>query len=322
MEKERPMVSVVMITFNQEHYIDRAINGVLSQHFDYPIQLIICDDASSDNTPEHINKWYNKYPDIIDYRRNPANLGLAGNYIQAYGMVKGKYLAMCDADDYWFDKTKLQRQVNYMESHKDCALTYHRVLNYYEETGEKRLSNGGGTSNQSITAVQLARKNTITNMSVMYRADLVDLKNLPEWFKDIRLVDYAMHLLYATRGKVHYMPRPMGVYRKGSEGVWTHALAVQRLKMAFDVRLNMKHELSAYPDVVCAIQESMLDHIISMIAEGDLGLGISLIPFTGIDISIEDLKLRAEARKHSILAKKSFSSRLIGLLSRLLPLPN
>lgn len=316
------MVSVVMITFNQKHYIERAIKGVLNQQFPYSVQLIICDDCSTDGTAEIAEKWKNKYPDVIQLMRNEINIGLGKNYIQAYGMCRGKYIAMCDADDYWISRKKLLRQVKYMESHPECAVTYHRVLNFYEESGEKRLSNGGGKDRQSTSAVELAQRNTITNLSVMYRADLVDISHLPLWLGEMRLVDYAMHLFYASKGSVHYMPQVMGVYRRGSEGIWTHAVAVQKLKMAFDVRLNMMHELADYPDIVNSIRISLIDHIISIIAEGDKGLALQLLPLVHTDIDITELFAKAENRKVQINKKKSFIGRLIGIFSRLLPLPH
>lgn len=314
------MVSVVMITFNQSHYIEKAIKGVISQKAAFPIQLVICDDASSDDTPEIIERWQESYPGIIEFRRNPANLGLAGNYLQALSMCKGKYVAMCDGDDYWFCPTKLQRQVDYMESHPECTLTYHRVLNYYEDTGEKRLSNGGGVTRQSVTAAQLAKHNTITNMSVMYRAGLVDLTNLPDWMRHVRLIDYPLHLMYASKGTVHYMPKPMGVYRK-SVGVWTHAAKVQRLRMALDVRIKMMRELPDYPEIVEAIRESCVDHLIAIAAEGELGQAVSLLPKTGANLTAGELQRLGEQRKNAPKPKKSMLSKIIGKISRYFPLP-
>ena len=320
----RPMVSVVMITYNQERYVEKAIRGVLRQKGGYGLQLVICDDASTDGTPAIAEKWQREYPDIIDFHRNPHNIGLARNYVQALSLCRGKYVAMCDGDDYWCSRSKLKLQVGYMENHPDCALTYHRVINYYQGTGEKHLSNGGGASSQSVTAGQLAKRNSITNLSVMYRAELVDLKKLPEWLAEIRLVDYCLHLLYASKGGVHYFSKPMGVYRKAGEGVWTHAESVQRLRMAFDVRVKMIRELQQYPEIVAAIRESCVDHIVSMLAEGERGLAEHSLHLIGAgsSITVESLEERVSARRRAIAGKKNIPARIAGFLSRLLPLPS
>ena len=256
----RPMVSVVMIAYNSSRYIGQAIEGVVRQRRDFDVQLVICDDASTDSTAEVVADWSRRYPGVIDYHRNERNLGVQGNYLEAFRHCRGRYLAMCDADDYWCCRTKLARQVAYMEEHPGCALTYHRVINYYEATGEMSLSNGGGMVERS--AQGLAARNVITNLSVMYRADLLDLRNLPEWLGEIRLLDYAMHMLYAQHGSVHYMSRPMGVYRHLPTAIWSLAEQSRRRDMALDVRRHLIRALAHRPDLTGPLEaacQRMLD---------------------------------------------------------------
>lgn len=217
--KALPLVSVVMITYNQQWCIHQAIAGVIKQKVDFPIELIITDDASTDNTGDVVKEWQQRYPNVIRYYRNATNLGMQGNYLKAFKLCRGKYMAMCDADDYWFAANKLATQVAYMESHKECAITFHRVVNYYSETGVKSLSNGSQKADTTI--LDLSRGNYITNMSVMYRRELVDLQNLPQWMSTISLPDYAMHMMYAAHGSIHYFNRPMGVYRQNNIGAWS-----------------------------------------------------------------------------------------------------
>lgn len=235
--EQTPMVSVVTIAYNNADYIERAIRGVVKQISRFPIELIISDDASTDDTPRIIENWRRNYPDIIRYYRNEKNLGLQRNYLEAFKHCRGRYLAMCDADDYWFFSSKLHRQVEYMEQHPECALTFHRIVNWYEGTRVKSLSNGGQVSDPTVS--DLARGNFITNMSVMYRRELVDLHNLPEWLQEISLLDYGMHMLYASKGDIHYFRRPMGVYRQSPAGTWSQAGEFKRLDMAFQVRLRL-----------------------------------------------------------------------------------
>ncbi|MDE5857512.1 MAG: glycosyltransferase [Muribaculaceae bacterium] len=260
-QQSRPMVSVVMIAYNSSRYISQAIEGVVKQRHKFDVQLVICDDASIDNTAEIVEKWSKKYPGIIDYYRNEKNLGVQGNYLEAFKHCKGKYLTMCDADDYWCCHSKLARQVAYMEAHPECVLTYHRVINYYEVSGEMSLSNGRGLI--SRTPQELAASNTITNLSVMYRSDALDLKNLPAWLSEVRLIDYAMHMLYAQHGDIHYMSRPMGVYRHLPTAIWSLAEQNRRREMAIDVRKHLIEELADRPDLTGPLQESiqrMLDN--------------------------------------------------------------
>ena len=88
--QERPMVSVVMIAYNQERYIAEAIKGVVRQRVDFPVELIIMDDASTDSTPQIIAEWQARYPNIVKSFRNERNLGIQGNYLAAFARCTGK----------------------------------------------------------------------------------------------------------------------------------------------------------------------------------------------------------------------------------------
>lgn len=260
-DKEQPMVSVVMVAYNSARYIDMAIEGVVRQRADFPIQLVITDDASTDDTGQRVAKWKEKYPDIIEYHRNEKNLGVQGNYLEAFKYCKGRYLAMCDADDYWICRTKLAKQVKYMESHPECAICYHRVVNYYEDKGEMSLSNGNRKM-EVRNAEDLSKWNVITNMSVMSRMSLLDFSSLPGWLSEVRLLDYAMHMLFAAsrpENTIHYMSRPMGVYRHSSQAIWTMTERNAKLQMAIDVRRHLMQELSDRPEIVRNLQKACDD---------------------------------------------------------------
>lgn len=243
-----PMVSVVMIAYNSGEYIGEAIKGVVSQKAPFGFELIVMDDCSTDSTPQIIEDWRRRFPGIIRSFRNPVNLGIQGNYIAGFAHCRGRYLAMCDADDYWFHRRKLARQVEYMEAHPECAITFHRMVNYYEADGEKSLSNGGQAPLTDIA--DLSRGNFITNASVMYRRECVDLLNLPPWVHNESLLDYAMHMLYARHGNIRFFGRPMGVYRKTSGSKWSMNSEYEKLRMALTVRLSLISELTDRPEAV------------------------------------------------------------------------
>lgn len=287
------MVSVVMVAYNSAPYIGKAIKGVVRQRAGFPIQLVISDDASTDETAAICRQWAERYPDIIEYHRNPRNLGVQKNYLEAFRYCRGKYLAMCDADDYWTCRTKLRRQVGYMESHPECAICFHRVINYYEETGEMSLSNGDRKM-RVRNAEDLSKWNVITNMSVLSRRSLLDFDNLPEWLGEVRLVDYAMHLLFAAsrpENTIHFMGRPMGVYRHSAEAIWTQTGVKERMRMAIDVRRHLIRQFSDHPEIVANLEKACRD-MEAILANPPAG----------------------PRRRRSL-------SRLRGFLSRLLPVP-
>lgn len=135
-------VSVIMLAYNIENYIEIAIKGVLSQKTDYPVELIIGEDRSTDRTYEICKRYQEKHPELITVIRHEKNLGYQRNYMETYKHCRGEYVAVCDGDDYWFDRRKLQRATDFLDTHSQFAICFHRVVNYYEEDGSKSLSNG------------------------------------------------------------------------------------------------------------------------------------------------------------------------------------
>lgn len=237
-----------MIAFNNERVIEQAIKGVVGQRFNEPFELVIVDDCSTDSTFAVAEKWQKKYPDIIKLYRNKNNIGLQANYLEAYSHCTGKYLALCDADDYWCSARKLATQVKYMEEHPECAVTFHRVVNLYESDGTMSLSNGGQKADTTIA--DIARSNYITNCSVMYRRELVDLTALPDWILSDFFPDYATHMFYAAKGSIHYFKRPMAVYRKSSQGAWSLVDSRRRLEVSLNIRKKLMEHFADRPEVV------------------------------------------------------------------------
>lgn len=233
MEKDNMItVSVLMLTYNQENYIDQAIRSVLGQKTNFNFELVIGNDASTDHTADICQRWKERYPNRIVFINRTQNLGLQQNFIQTYAHCSGKYMAICEGDDFWTSRHKLQKQVDFLESHPDYAICFHRVINYYEERGVKSLSNGGQKTNTDI--LDLAQSNYITNVSVLFRRHY--LEQLPKWFDRVSTYDYAMHLITAQHGKIHYINRPMAVYRQHGRGIWSESQTDKKLDIALVIR--------------------------------------------------------------------------------------
>ena len=124
MDTETPVVSVIMLTHNQERYVRQAVESVLMQETDFKYELIICDDASTDGTKEIVEEYAEAYPRIIRLHINEENIGASQNAFRALMASAGRYLGFCEGDDYWIRKDKLQRQVLFLEEHPEyigCA---------------------------------------------------------------------------------------------------------------------------------------------------------------------------------------------------------
>lgn len=324
--EKRPMVSVVMITYNQAGEIATAIKGVVRQRADFDIELIISDDASTDATYSIAEEWQRRYPHIIRLHRNPVNIGLQANYVKAFGLCRGRYMALCDGDDYWICRRKLARQVHYMEQHPECAVTFHRMVNFYEGDRTMSLSNGG---QRALTDIRdLSRANFITNASVLYRKDAVDLTNLPSWITDIRLLDYAMHMLYAANGTIRYFRRPMGVYRiSGAGGTWSRAERYTQLGMALKVREHLMEHFADRPEITEGLRNTSANILLHMAAaaEGDperenyVRSRLKHYPGYSDDRAVNVAVARIAATRPR---RKPLLSRLRAAISRILPLPH
>lgn len=230
----RPKVSIIMLIYNSAPYLHASISAILRQKTDFDIQLVLSDDNSSDKaTVELCKRYAEAFPDKITLILHSENQGIPHNFMDAHSMCRGQYIAMCDADDYWCDKHKLQTMVRYMDKHPECALSFHRVINYYEDNGTKSMSNGN-QHKADYSLADLCHGNFITNCSVMYRKTAC--QTVPDDVNDILLCDYAMHLLAAQHGTIHYFRKPMAVYRKRSDALWTGVKATQRYRDALRAR--------------------------------------------------------------------------------------
>lgn len=126
---EKPLVSICCVTYNHENYIRDCLDSFLMQKTNFQFEVIIHDDASTDNTAKIICEYVEKYPDLfvpILQTDNQYSKGIKPYQTYVYPRAKGKYIAVCEGDDYWTDPYKLQKQVDFLESNNDYVLTCHR----------------------------------------------------------------------------------------------------------------------------------------------------------------------------------------------------
>lgn len=218
---EQVQVSIVCNAYNHEPYIRDALEGFVMQKTTFPFEVLVHDDASTDNTASIIREYEAKYPEIIkpiyetenQYSKNDGSLGR----IQ-YGRVRGKYIAMCEGDDYWTDPMKLQKQYDALESHLELDIC---------ATGAK-IEKDGSIVGSFATAehdtiftpeeVILGGGGFVATASLMYRADI--RKNPPSFFKMLAL-DYCIQILGSLRGGMLYLAETSCVYRAMNPGSWT-----------------------------------------------------------------------------------------------------
>ncbi len=134
--KTKPLVSVSMIAFNQEQYIEQALESVLAQKTNFPFEIVIGDDVSTDKTGAICKAYAQKYPDIIRVLENTVNVGMMMNHARTFKQCRGKYIATLESDDYWIDDLKLQKQIDALESDENMTICFTGRKDFYEDRNE------------------------------------------------------------------------------------------------------------------------------------------------------------------------------------------
>lgn len=239
------LVSVNCITYNHEDYIADAIEGFLMQKTDFEYEILIHDDASTDGTAEIIREYEKKYPDLIKpiyQTENQFSKGVSRiSYTFNDTRVEGEYIALCEGDDYWTDPKKLQKQVDYMEEHPDCSMTFHAAEILYEGNKglKKKIKPYDSDTRVSIKDIIIEGGGHCPTASILYKKKI--LKDPPDLFFEWPVGDYILQILLADNGFVYYFDSIMSVYRKGINDSWTNRMRnnpkkrKQKLELIFDL---------------------------------------------------------------------------------------
>lgn len=255
-------VSVLMLTYNHEKYIADAIESVVKQKTSFPFELVIGEDCSTDSTASICREYQSKYPDLIRLTTNDQNLGLQENFIRSYNQCRGEYMAICEGDDFWINKHKLQIQADFLDQHKEYSACFHRALNYYQEDGSKSIGNGGYQKKVN-TVFDIINSNPITNVTVMFRRGLFG--ELPAWFSKVTSYDFAIHVLNAEHGDVYFMNKVMAVYRQHKESIWSMATSEKQILISV---INRQLLIDHYKDK----NKSICDKLVQTYTSGCIRL--------------------------------------------------
>jgi glycosyltransferase involved in cell wall biosynthesis len=228
-------VSVAMITYNHEAFIGQAIESVLMQQTDFEFELVIGEDCSTDKTREIVADYARRYPKRIRALLHEHNLGKLGknNATAVINACRGDYIAWLEGDDYWTDPLKLQLQVDFLESHRECAICFHNAEKVFEGGGQEP-SLYCSPDMPAVTGLEdLLEYDYIPTASIMYRRGQIG--ELPSWFLDLQVGDWPSHILRAQYGDVCYINRVMSVYRIHSRGMWNGKTYIDRLLVNIQV---------------------------------------------------------------------------------------
>ncbi|MFD0933325.1 glycosyltransferase family 2 protein [Psychroflexus salinarum] len=242
-----PLVSVVMITYNHEAYIEEAIRGVLIQNCDFQIEFIISNDKSTDRTAEVITKILqeSKIPEdiIIKVYNHEINKGVSTNFSWALEQATGKYIALCEGDDYWTDSMKLQKQVGFLETNTDYVLCFTNCSTVDQNNAIKNLNFIGYTEDRTFEEKDLMFVAPTLTRVFRLNKKLVISEN------SIVAQDSLMLIEQMKLGKAKYLNFVSGNYRKHSGGVWSSLDIISIRESKFEIAyygLKVSNEKSLF----------------------------------------------------------------------------
>ncbi|OBG34581.1 glycosyltransferase [Mycobacterium sp. E3198] len=215
-----PKVSVVSITYNQEPYIRQALDGFVAQKADFPVEIVVADDASTDATQAIVRQYADRYPQLFRPILRSENIGAFANLTSALQAARGEYVALCEGDDFWDDPLKLSKQVAFLDQHPETTVCFHPVRVICDD-GSKDSEHPPISWRADLSVEALIARNFIQTNSVVYRR-LPRYDGIPP---DVMPLDWYLHVLHAARGGIAMLPETMGVYRRHSQGIWHTAYA-------------------------------------------------------------------------------------------------
>lgn len=236
-KEDSVLVSICCITYNQAAFIRSCLDGFIMQKTNFNFEILIHDDASTDDTQSIIREYEEKYPRLIKPIYQTENRYSKGERISVkynYPRVKGKYIAFCEGDDYWIDSDKLQKQVDYLENHTEASLVF---SNCYVENEKNERSLYFSPNKQVYTKSDLLEGFMPHINTILFRnhPDMIPfLKGTPKFPGD-RYLNYFC----STIGELHYLNDITAVYRQNGSGVWSSLDIEKRKRIHFEVMETM-----------------------------------------------------------------------------------
>jgi glycosyltransferase involved in cell wall biosynthesis len=215
-----PKVSVAMIAYNHERFVAQALESVLAQRVDFPLEIVFGEDCSTDNTRQIVRDMAEKHAGRFNLLLPEKNLGMNRNLAATIKACRGQYVALLEGDDYWIDPEKLQLQVNYLDSHPDCSICFTRAA--VIDDGDQPVDTPSVIRElKPVYSLKdyLARSFQPRTCTVMFRNRLFE--DFPEWFYRLPVGDFPLHVLNAQRGDFGFLDRVTSTYRIHAGGVWS-----------------------------------------------------------------------------------------------------
>ncbi|OQA21685.1 MAG: putative glycosyltransferase EpsE [Chloroflexi bacterium ADurb.Bin360] len=237
----KPLVSVSVATYQHVHFIEQCLDDILAQETDFPYEIIVGEDGSVDGTRDICIKYAINHPDKIRLflrDRNTTTLMHENRQIRFNGVFcrmscRGKYIALCEGDDYWTDPHKLQKQVEFLEAHPECSMCFHEAYDLWPDGSKKLFVRARASEIKPLyTLDDVVIRYFIPTASMVFRKTAVE--DLPREFYQAPGGDWFLHVILSQSGYLGYIDEPWSVYRWHTGGVMSYAPQTAQLRHTMD----------------------------------------------------------------------------------------
>lgn len=234
---QKAKVSVCMIAYNHQAYIAQALDSILAQKTNFPFEIVIGDDNSTDDTGRICKEYAERFPGKIRYHLREKNLGMMPNFITTLGECEGTYIALCEGDDYWIDDSKLQTQADFLDNNPDHSLCCH---NHYLLIKEKLVPVGLDfpEPGRIITTEEYLIDPFFHTTSYFFRNTAMP-HPFPDWYKDVLAGDHFLVLFISMKGKMTCLNKRISVFRQ-------HGKSVSYTRTRLDIKKNFVRHLELF----------------------------------------------------------------------------
>lgn len=217
-------LSICCLTYNHERYIAQAIEGFVMQKTNFPFEIIIGEDCSTDRTRLILEEYKSRYPDQIRLITSAANVGANINAVRVFKAAGAEYIAVCDGDDYWTDPLKLQKQIDFLEQNEDYVMCGHYSKRISENDEVHYMNFNPKPLSYSFDDVMSGDKTEISTLTIVFR----NTKEIQEmfdaaWFVKCNAPDkfIKLYTTFVSGKRIYIMPETMSCYRQHAGSMWS-----------------------------------------------------------------------------------------------------
>lgn len=240
-----PLVSICCVTYNHAAFITEAIEGILMQETTFPVEILINDDASKDETGYILRNYEQRFPNLIRIFIQKENQYSKGNRAFPFlvSHARGKFIAFCEGDDIWNSPDKLEAQANYLNKHSSVVLSFHDVVSINEngeQLNDSKIRSIMGEQPHHLSTIEEISAALIPPLSMMFR-------NLP-WQvgprgRRVTNEDTYFFAMISKHGEMHNIGKIMGAHRRHAGGVWSGINEADKRRASFRTRIAIAREI-------------------------------------------------------------------------------